>query len=97
RGFSALPDERSLAHLIFLPGLSTAPIITEVSGRGVGLDVVKRRLEQLHGTIELASEPGRGTRFTLAVPLTLTTIRALVVAAGGQAFAFPPTNVRKPT
>jgi len=95
RGLADLPDGRDLAHLIFLPGFSTAPIITDVSGRGVGLDVVKQRVEQLHGTIELSSETGRGTRFTLAVPLTLTTIRAVLVVAGGQAFAFPTTNVRK--
>jgi two-component system chemotaxis sensor kinase CheA len=95
RGLPEPPEGSDMTHLIFLPGLSTAPIITDVSGRGVGLDVVKQRVEQLHGTIELASEPGRGTRFTLAVPLTLTTIRALLVVAGGQALAFPTTNVRK--
>jgi two-component system chemotaxis sensor kinase CheA len=88
-------DERELARLIFLPGFSTAPLLTDVSGRGIGLDVVKSRVEGLHGTIDLASEAGRGTRFTLSVPLTLTTLRALLVAAGGQTFALADTNVRK--
>ena len=57
--------------------------------------MVKSRLEELHGTIDLTSEAGRGTRFTLAVPLTLTTLRALLVSAGGQVFAFASTNVQK--
>jgi two-component system chemotaxis sensor kinase CheA len=88
-------DDRDLARLIFLPGLSTAPLITDVSGRGVGLDVVKSRVESLHGTVEVAFTPGQGTRFTLAVPLTLTMLRALLIAAGGQTFAFVDTNVQK--
>jgi two-component system chemotaxis sensor kinase CheA len=88
-------DERDLVRLIFLPGFSTVRLITDVSGRGVGLDVVKSQVEALHGTVDLAFTPGRGTRFTLAVPLTLTTLRALLVAAGGQTFAFAGTNVHK--
>jgi two-component system chemotaxis sensor kinase CheA len=88
-------DDRELARLIFLPGLSTSRLITDVSGRGVGLDVVKSRVEALHGTIDLSFTPGRGTRFLLAVPLTLTTLRALLVVAGGQTFAFVGTNVVK--
>jgi two-component system chemotaxis sensor kinase CheA len=88
-------DERELARLVFLPGLSTAPIITDVSGRGVGLDVVKSRLEALHGVVDLSSAAGQGTRFTLTVPLTLSTLRAVLVAAGGQTFAFAGTNVQK--
>jgi two-component system chemotaxis sensor kinase CheA len=95
RGLAEPSDPRDVAHLIFLPGLSTARIITNVSGRGVGLDAVKGRLEQLHGTIDLETSPGRGTRFTLAVPLTLTTLRAVLVSAGGQVFAVATTNVQK--
>jgi two-component system chemotaxis sensor kinase CheA len=95
RGLPVPADERELARLAFLPGLSTARLITDVSGRGVGLDVVKSRLEALHGTVELAFTPGAGTSFTLAVPLTLTTLRALFVTAGGQTFALAGTNVRK--
>jgi two-component system, chemotaxis family, sensor kinase CheA len=88
-------DDRELARLIFLPGLSTARLITDVSGRGVGLDVVKSRVEALHGTVDLSFVAGQGMRFTLAVPLTLTTLRALLVAAGGQICAFVGTNVQK--
>jgi two-component system chemotaxis sensor kinase CheA len=95
RGLPVTADEHELAQLAFLPGLSTARLITDVSGRGVGLDVVKSRLEALHGTVELSFAAGAGTSFTLAVPLTLTTLRALFVAAGGQTFALAGTNVRK--
>ncbi len=88
-------DERELARAIFLPGLSTSRLITDVSGRGVGLDVVKSRVEALHGTVDVTFTPGRGTRFALAVPLTLTTLRALLVGAGGQTLALAGTNVQK--
>jgi two-component system chemotaxis sensor kinase CheA len=88
-------DERELARVVFLPGLSTSRLITDVSGRGVGLDVVKSRVEALHGTIDLSFAQGRGTRFSLAVPLTLTTLRALLLTAGGQTFAFVDTNVQR--
>jgi two-component system chemotaxis sensor kinase CheA len=88
-------DDRELARVIFLPGFSTSRLITDVSGRGVGCDVVKSQVEALHGTVEVAFTAGRGTRFTLAVPLTLTTLRALLVAAGGQTFALAGTNVHK--
>jgi len=88
-------DDRELARLIFLPALSTARLITDVSGRGMGLDVVKSRVESLHGTVDLNFSAGQGTRFTLAVPLTLTTLRALLIGAGGQIFAFVGTNVQK--
>jgi two-component system chemotaxis sensor kinase CheA len=88
-------DERELAQAVFLPGLSTRRLVTDVSGRGVGLDVVKGRVEAMHGTVGLSSEPGRGTRFTLAVPLTLTTLRALLVSAAGQTFAIVSAAVQK--
>jgi two-component system chemotaxis sensor kinase CheA len=95
QGLPEPADDRELARLIFLPGLSTSPLITDVSGRGVGLDVVKSRVEALHGTVDLAFAPGGGTRFTLAVPLTLTTLRALMIGVAGQTFAFVGTNVQK--
>ena len=94
-GFPESLTERELSELIFVPGFSTARIITSISGRGVGLDVVKSRLESLHGTIEWTSSAGQGTRFTLAVPLTLTMLRALLVEAAGQTFALASTNVLK--
>jgi two-component system chemotaxis sensor kinase CheA len=88
-------DERDLARAIFLPGLSTSRLVTDVSGRGVGLDVVKSRVEALHGTVDVTFSPGRGTRFALAVPLTLTTLRALLVGVGGQTLALAGTSVQK--
>jgi len=95
RGLAEPSDAFELADLIFLPGLSTAAAVTNFSGRGVGLDVVKSRLEGLHGTIDVATEPGRGTRFVLTVPLTLTALRALIVHAGGQVFALPGASVQR--
>jgi two-component system, chemotaxis family, sensor kinase CheA len=95
RGLAEPADEHEAARLVFLPGLSTAPAVTDVSGRGVGLDVVKRRAEALHGAAEVSFTPGRGTRFTLAVPLTLTTVRALLAVAAGQTFAVAAGHVER--
>lgn len=86
---------QDLVRLAFLPGFSTAAAVTEVSGRGVGLDVVKVEVEALHGVVECTTEPGRGIRFSLRVPLTLTAIRALLVSAGGGVFALPDSGVRQ--
>lgn len=83
------------ARLMFHPGLSTAETVTAVSGRGVGMDVVKANIEKIGGTIEVDSTPGRGTRFTLRIPLTLAIIPVLVVAAGGERFAVPQIAVRE--
>ncbi|MDR3636364.1 MAG: hybrid sensor histidine kinase/response regulator [Isosphaeraceae bacterium] len=94
RGLPVPSDDRDLADLLFLPGFSTAPMVTNVSGRGVGLDVVKNAVEALHGTVVLSSTPGLGTRFTLSVPLTMTTLRALLLKAGGQTFALASASVR---
>ncbi|MBI3767059.1 MAG: response regulator [Deltaproteobacteria bacterium] len=93
QGFVLPESERELVRLVFEPGLSTATIVTGVSGRGLGLDVVKSRLETLNGTIDVASEPGRGTRFAMSLPLTLTTVRALLVVAAGQMFAIAGTAI----
>ncbi len=95
RGLPEPMDEGELLRALFLPGFSTASIITDVSGRGVGLDVVKNQLESLHGSVEVSSASGFGTRFTLTVPLTLTTLSALFVKSGGQTFAIPNSNVQK--
>ncbi len=83
------------AKLMFHAGLSTAETVTAVSGRGVGMDVVKANIEKIGGTIEVDSTPGRGTRFTLRIPLTLAIIPVLVVAAGGERFAVPQIAVRE--
>lgn len=95
QGIPEPPDDRDLTSLIFLAGFSTASIVTNISGRGVGLDVVKNRLESLHGTIDVATAIGKGTKFTLAAPLTLTTLRAILFSAGGGLFALASTNVMK--
>jgi chemosensory pili system protein ChpA (sensor histidine kinase/response regulator) len=81
--------ERELLDLLFQPGFSTAPRKTELAGRGVGLDVVKSNLAQLNGEIEIETEKGRGTRFTLKVPLTLIISQALFIRCGSTMFALP--------
>jgi two-component system, chemotaxis family, sensor kinase CheA len=83
------------AHLIFRLGLSTSPIITDISGRGVGLDVVRQNVEQLHGALQVASKPGEGTTFTLSLPLTLASSRGLLVQAGQQTFFLPHVSVER--
>ena len=80
-------------NLIFDPGFSTARAITNVSGRGVGLDVVKRQIEKLNGTVAVWSEPGLGTRFTIKIPLTLAIIQGLLVRVGKEMYAIPITSV----
>jgi chemosensory pili system protein ChpA (sensor histidine kinase/response regulator) len=82
-------DERSLLELIFHPGFSTAPRKTELAGRGVGLDVVRANLNALNGEIDIDTQKGLGTRFTLKVPLTLIISQALFVRCGASQFAFP--------
>jgi two-component system chemotaxis sensor kinase CheA len=90
------PDENDAAmRLIFNAGFSTARMITEVSGRGVGLDVVKTQVEQWRGTVGVTSAAQTGTRFTLTLPLTLSTIRALLVETGGQIFAIPSASITR--
>ncbi len=95
KGLPEPAEDRELARVIFQSGFSTARIITDVSGRGVGLDVVKSRVEALRGSVDLAFESGRGTRFVLAVPLTLTTLQVLLLEAGGQTFAVPSNFIRR--
>ena len=87
-----LSDAEKL-NLIFHPGLSTAAQVTSISGRGVGMDVVRANIEQIGGVIDLATVPGQGTVITMRVPLTLTIIPGLIVRCGGQIFAMPRGNV----
>lgn len=82
-------DRRERQQLIFHPGLSTAAAVTAVSGRGVGMDVVRANIERIGGAIKVCSEPGQGTRFTLALPLTLSIVPSLTVCSGRQMFAIP--------
>ena len=79
--------------LIFEPGLSTASAVTDLSGRGVGMDVVRSNIERIGGTTEIDSRPGRGLRLTLRVPLTLTIIPALTVSSAGVHFAIPRSAI----
>ncbi len=92
-GLAEPEDDGELTRAIFESGLSTAAAVTDVAGRGVGLDVVKSRVEALHGTIDVASIAGEGVRFTIDVPLTLTTVRVVLFGAGGQTFAIAAANV----
>jgi two-component system chemotaxis sensor kinase CheA len=78
-----------LQMLIFAPGFSTSALVTDVSGRGVGLDVVRANVEGLRGTVQVQSLPGRGCTFRLQMPLTLATTRVLLVQVAGQSFALP--------
>ena len=87
-----MPD-REAFHLVFLPGLSTAEKITNVSGRGVGMDVVKTNIERIGGSIELLSELGSGTTLRIKIPLTLAIIPALIVTSGGERFAIPQVSL----
>jgi CheY-like chemotaxis protein len=82
-------DHHQVLELIFLPGLSTAGEVTRTSGRGVGMDVVREAIVGLKGSIEIESTPGRGTRFTLKLPLTLAISNVLLCHSGGQVLAVP--------
>ena len=82
-------SERELYDLVFLPGVSTAKKITNVSGRGVGMDVVKRQFDALRGQVSIASESGKGTTLTLTLPLTLAIIEGLLVEVGRDQFIVP--------
>jgi two-component system chemotaxis sensor kinase CheA len=89
----ALMGRRELMNLIFLPGFSTARQVTSLSGRGVGMDVVKNNIGNLSGIIDLQTERGRGTRFEITLPVTLAIIRALVVSVAGRIYAVPLNSV----
>ena len=82
-------SEWELLQLVFLPGFSTAAAVTNVSGRGVGMDVVRTNVERIGGKVELDSRPGKGTTLRLRIPLTLAIIPALIVRSVGQSFALP--------
>lgn len=86
-------SSREALNLIFLPGFSTVQEIDDVSGRGVGMDVVRRMIEQVNGFVEIHTELGRGTKITLKLPLTLAIIQALLVGNLDEVYAFPLTNV----
>jgi two-component system chemotaxis sensor kinase CheA len=90
----ALNDLEAL-HLVFLPGFSTRHQVTETSGRGIGLDVVKKAVASLNGSIDIASFPGKGTSFIIKLPLTLAIIQALMVEVAGETYAIPLSEVQE--
>ncbi|HKY23230.1 MAG TPA: chemotaxis protein CheA [Vicinamibacterales bacterium] len=91
----ARPSEAEIQSLIFAAGFSTAKEVTELSGRGVGMDVVRRNIESLRGRIEIRSRPGAGTTFLLKLPLTLSTIEALLLKVADERFVLATFSVRE--
>jgi two-component system chemotaxis sensor kinase CheA len=91
----ASPSAEEINALIFEPGFSTAEKVTEISGRGVGMDVVRRNIDALRGRIEIATEPGKGTTFFIRLPLTLAVLDGLIVGVGRERFVMPTTGVRE--
>jgi two-component system chemotaxis sensor kinase CheA len=90
---AARMSDRELLNLLFLPGFSTAAKITNISGRGVGMDVVKTNIEHVNGSVELESEAGKGTLVRIKIPLTLAIVPALIVQSAGKRFAVPQVNL----
>ena len=86
-------SEREAIELLFLPGFSTADHVTTVSGRGVGMDVVRTNIERIGGSIEISSRPGEGTTFKIRIPLTLAIIPVLIATSGDERFAIPQANL----
>jgi two-component system chemotaxis sensor kinase CheA len=86
-------SDREALHLIFLPGFSTAEIITNVSGRGVGMDVVKSNIEKIGGVVDVVSRPGEGSTVKIRIPLTLAIIPGLVITSGGERFVIPQVSL----
>jgi two-component system, chemotaxis family, sensor kinase CheA len=89
----AAKSEAEICNYVFAPGFTTAAKVTSISGRGVGMDVVRNNIEQIGGTVDLKSVNGAGTTFTIKIPLTLAIVSALIVEAGGERFAIPQLAV----
>ena len=85
--------EREATNLVFLPGLSTAEKVTNISGRGVGMDVVKTNIEKIGGTVDIQTRPGHGTTVRMKIPLTLAIIPALIVTSAGDRYAIPQVSL----
>ena len=88
-------SEQEIFQLVFQPGLSTADKVTDISGRGVGMDVVRKNVEALRGRIEIASTPGKGSIFTVRLPLTLAVIDGLIVKVGAHRYIVPITSIEQ--
>ena len=87
--------DKEIYDLIFAPGFSTAEQITDISGRGVGMDVVRRNIEKLRGTVDIHTTAGEGTTFTIYLPLTLAIIDGMIVSVGGERYIIPTLSVRE--
>lgn len=94
---AASMTDNELAMLIFAPGFSTADVVTDLSGRGVGLDVVKNKIESLGGVVSLETVVGQGTKFQVSLPLTLSIISAMLVMAGEETYAIPLSSILETT
>lgn len=92
---SAEHTDEEIFGFIFMAGFSTAEKVTDISGRGVGLDVVRRNIEQLRGQVDISSKPGKGTLFKITLPLTLAIIDGLIVKVGGERYIIPTLSVRE--
>jgi len=90
---NANPSDEEIDNLIFLPGFSTADAVSNISGRGVGMDVVRRNITGLGGRIGVHSSPGQGSRFVLSLPLTLAVLDGMVISVGAERFVLPLTNI----
>ncbi|MBK1690845.1 chemotaxis protein CheW [Ectothiorhodospira mobilis] len=89
------PSDKEIWQLIFAPGFSTADQVTDISGRGVGMDVVRRNIEQMNGRVDIDSAPGEGTRITIRLPLTLAILDGMSVRLGEEIFILPLTAIRE--
>jgi two-component system chemotaxis sensor kinase CheA len=88
-------SERELLNLIFLPGFSTAEKVTSLSGRGVGMDVVKTNIDKVNGSVDLQSNAGKGTTLKIKIPLTVAIVRAVIVRSAGKRFAIPQVSIQE--
>ncbi|MFO0946082.1 MAG: Hpt domain-containing protein [Planctomycetota bacterium] len=92
---AAAASDKQIINYIWSPGFSTAAKVTDISGRGVGMDIVKNKIEELSGTIDVKSEPGRGSTFTIRLPLTLAIMPSLLATIRGEVYALPLENVEE--
>jgi len=92
---AAQMSDRELLNLIFLPGFSTAEKVTNLSGRGVGMDVVKTNIDKVNGSVDLQSTAGKGTAIKIKIPLTLAIVRAVIVQTAGKRFAIPQVSIQE--
>ncbi|MGB7566551.1 MAG: chemotaxis protein CheA, partial [Chitinivibrionales bacterium] len=86
-------SDQEIFAFIFLPGFSTAKVVTDVSGRGVGMDVVRRNIEALRGSVEIQSEPGKGTTFSIRLPLTLAIVDGMIIRSGDDSYIIPTLSI----